>query len=67
MGIEDFLILYPEPDSVGVNNELLSKKELYDLRIPAKGEEDEERKIFRYQELNARLSSQLANFDKRHT
>lgn len=69
MGIEDFLVFYPSPLSENVNEILYKKKEFYDNKLlklddPEKSSEYE-RDILKWQEVNARFSSVLTNFDKR--
>ena len=69
MGIEDFLVYYPQSTNSNIDDILYRKKEFYDNKLlevddPEKSEENN-REILKYQEANARYSSILTNYDKR--
>lgn len=68
MGIEDFLVYYPQPTNPKIDDILYKKKEFHDNKLlsiddPDKHEENN-REILKYQESTARYSSILANYDK---
>lgn len=70
MGIEDFLIEYPTPSNKNFRDDLLSKQELYNMRLvePDESFEQDPNKVgdwFKYQRSNAMLSTQITKFDKR--
>lgn len=69
MGIEDFLVYYPNENQKKFNDIIYRKKEFYDNKLlPIEHEdksEEEERDILKYQESNARFTTILANNDKK--